>query len=205
MKLKTIFILTIITSTLFSCNDSGESVFTNKTYQDTIKQNIGGLLIREINYTDDFHSWINDIKYSYKDKFDSISNIGSGTYYAEEPPKDEQLFLFGKWTVFKTSGDRDKDLIFIYDKDRKIWNEFAISPETIEQTDLWRNKNIDSELHNWDTVSKIDKIDQDGNIIVIYTYAKKNRIFSFIRGKRQITYKINLKTGRPEMTDVTEI
>jgi hypothetical protein len=37
------------------------------------------------------------------------------------------------------------------------------------------------------------------------TYAKKNRIFSFIRGKRQITYKINLQTGRPEMTDVTEI
>jgi hypothetical protein len=205
MKLKTIFILTIITSTLFSCNDSGESVFTDKTYQDTIKQNIGGLLIREIHYTDDFHSWINDIKYSYKDKFDSISNIGSGTYYAEEPPKDEQLFHFGKWTVFKTSGDRDKDLLFIYDKDKKIWNEFAISPETIEQTDLWRNKNIDSELHNWDTVSKIDKIDQDGNIIVLYTYAKKNRIFSFIRGKRQITYKINLQTGRPEMTDVTEI
>jgi hypothetical protein len=205
MKLKTIFILTIITSTLFSCNDSVESVFTDKTYQDTIKQNIGGLLIREIHYTEDFQSWINDIKYSYKDKFDSISNIGSGTYHAEEPPKDEQLFLFGNWTVFKTSGDRDKDLLFIYDKDKNIWNEFEISPEVIEKTVLWRNKNIDSELHSGDTVSKINKIDKDGNIIVLYIYAKKNRIFSFIRGKRQITYKINLQTGRPEMTDVREI
>jgi hypothetical protein len=46
---------------------------------------------------------------------------------------------------------------------------------------------------------------QHGNIIVLYIYAKKNRIFSFIRGKRQITYKINLQTGRPEMTDVREI
>ncbi|MFT5964530.1 MAG: hypothetical protein ACI9L6_001273 [Flavobacterium sp.] len=205
MKLKTILILTIIISSLFSCKDSGESVFTYKTYQDTIKQNIGGILIRKIHYTDDFHSWINNITYTYKDKNDSISNIGSGTYYAEEPPKNEQLMQFGKWIIFKASGDRDKDLLFVCDNYTKKWTEFEISPKTIEQTDLWREQNIDSQLENWDTVSKIDKIDQDGNITVYYTYAKKNRIFSFITGERQITYRINLQTGRPEMTRVAEI
>ncbi|MFZ4798953.1 MAG: hypothetical protein ACOYMA_15740 [Bacteroidia bacterium] len=205
MKLKTIIILTIIISNLFSCKDSGESVFTDKTYQDTIKQNIGGLLIREIHYYDDFSSWIYDVKYSYKDKFDSISSIGSGSFYKVEPPKDEQLIQIAKWTIFKTSSDRDKDLLFICDNDTKKWTEFEISPKTIEQTGLWREQNIDSELENWDTVSKIDKIDQDGNITVNYTYAKKNRIFSFITGERQISYKINLQTGRPEMTGVAEI
>jgi hypothetical protein len=205
MKLTTFYILTIFSLTLFSCKDSGESVFTDETFQDTLRQNIGGSLVRSIHHYNDFQSYNYDIEYSYIDKLDSINKIGLGSFYAQEPPKDEQLIQLGKWTIFKTSGDRDKDLLFVCDNDTKKWTEFEISPKTIEQTVLWNEQNIDSQLDNWDTVSKIDNIDQDGTITVNYTYAKKNRIFSFITGKRQITYKINLETGRPEMTRVTEI
>ena len=205
MKLKKYLISPIIIFTLFSCKHSGESVFTDRTYQDTLKQNIGGFLIREIHYSDDFQSWINDINYSYKDSIDSISNIGSGTYYAEEPPKEEQLIRLKNWIILKTSGDRDKDLLFICDNKTKIWCKYEISPKTIEQADLWKAQNIDSQLENWDTISKITEIDQNGNVIVLYSYAKNKRIFSFITGKRQIKFRINLQTGRPEMTEVTKI
>lgn len=205
MKLATFYILIILAFTLFSCKESGDSVFADEIYQDTLKQNIGGFLVRSIHHYNDFQSYNYDIEYSYIDKLDSINKIGSGSYYSEEPPKDEQLIQLAKWTILKTSGDRDKDLIFICDNDSKKWTEFEISPKTIEQTDLWKEQNIDSQLDNWDTVSKIDKIDQDGNITVQYTFAKKNRIFSFITGERQITYKINLQTGRPEMTEISEM
>ena len=43
--------------------------------RDTIKQNIGGLLVRNIHHYNDFHSYDYDIEYSYSDKFDSINKI----------------------------------------------------------------------------------------------------------------------------------
>ncbi len=205
MKLKTFYIFTIMVATLFSCENKGESVFTNKTYRDSLEQNAGGVLIRKIHYTDDLHSWIHVVKYFYKDKFGTISYIGSGSYYAEEPPNDEQLIRFGKWTVFKTSGDRDKDLIFINENYTKNWRRYEISPMTIEQSDLWKEHNIDSQIENWDTVSKVKEIDKDGNVTVLYTYAKKNRIFTFITGKRQIMFEVNRQTGIIEMTRVAEL
>lgn len=205
MKMTKLYILTILFFTLFSCKDSGESAFTDEKYQDTLSQNIGGSLIRNIHHTNDFQSYNYDIEYLYLDEQDSIKKIGLGSFYGQEPPRDEQLIRLGKWTIFKSSGDRDKDLLFICDNETKKWTEFEISPNAIEQTVLWKEQNIASQLGNWDTVSKIDKIDANGNITVNYTYAKKNRIFSFITGERQITYRINLQTGRPEMTGVREI
>jgi hypothetical protein len=205
MKLTKLYILTIFIFTLFSCNDTGESVFTDEKHQDTLRQNIGGSLIRNIHYTNDFQSYIYDIEYSYLDKQDSVYKIGLGSFYGQEPPKDEQLIRLGKWTIFKTSADRDKDLLFICDNDIKTWTKFEISPKTIEETGLWKEQNIDSQIDNWDTVSKIDKIEANGNIIVNYTYAKKNRIFTFITGERQITYRINSQTGIPEIKSVTEL
>ena len=195
-------ILTIVISLLSSCNNSGQTIFTDETYQDTLKQKIGGVLIRKIHYSNDIHSWVNDINYSYHNGFDSI-NIGSGTYYGEQPPKDEQLVRWGKWILFKTSGDRDKDLLFVCDYKKK-WNRFEISPQIIEQTNLWKEQRIESQLDNWDTVSKIGRIDKNGNVIVFYTYAEKNRIFSFSTEERQITYRINMQTGWPEITSIAK-
>jgi hypothetical protein len=205
MRQKAICILTILSFAVTSCNNSGKSVLTDKYYSDTINQKNGGKLIRDIHYWDTFHSWDYEIKYSYKDKFDSIYVIGSGNYHGQEIPKDDQLIQVNKWTIFKTSRSRDADVIFVWNKNSNTWTEYEISPETIEQTDIWKKQKINSQLDNWDTVSKIKKIDENGNITVLYTFAKKNRIFSFITSKRQINYRINLQTGRPELTEILDI
>lgn len=197
--------MTILCFTLFSCKESSEGIFTDETFQDTLEQNIGGSLIRNIHHYNDLHSYNYDIEYSYIDKLDSIYKIGAGSFYGQLPPRDEQLIVLGKWIVFKTSGDREKDLLFICDKNTKEWTEFEISPKTIEQNVLWQKQKIDAQLDSWDTVSKIDNINQDGIITVNFTYAKKNRIFSFITDERQITYKINIQTGRLDMVSIMEI
>ena len=203
MKLKPISILTILISTLFSCKDSGESVFTDKTYQDTIKQNIGGLLVRNIHHYNDFHSYDYDIEYSYSDKFDSINKIGSGSFHGQEPPKDEQLIRLGKWIIFKTSGDRDKDFVYI-GSSNNFWTKYEISPETIEQKDLWKAQKIKTRTDNWDAVSKVTEIDSNGNVTVLYTFVKEKFIPFFKTGKRQVIYSLNKETGRLEMTKITD-
>ena len=197
-------ILSLLLFGLISCN-TPDSVLTDETYQDTIKQNVGGDLIREIHHYNDFSSFNYDIEYSYKDKYDSICKIGSGSFYGQEPPKKEQLIQLGEWTVFKTSGDRDKDFIFICDKNSNVWTKHEISPETIEQSVLWKSKKIDSQVNNWGSVSKIEKVDLNGNIIVIYTYPKEDRIFTFLTDKSQITYKINVSSGGLEIDNILEL
>ncbi len=188
---------------MFSCKDSKESVFTEKTYQDTIIQNIGGVLIREIHYSDDFTSADYDIKYSYKNNRDIIQVIGNGSYYSQQPPDDEQLMRFDKWTLFKTSAGRDKDIIFIYDSISKNWTEYEVSPETIESEELWRVQNLKTRIDNWDAVSKVTKIDSNGNITVFYTFVNEKFIPFFKTGKRNVIYSINKETGRLEMTKIT--
>ena len=205
MKLTTLFISPIIILTLHSCKNSSESVFTDKTSQDTIKQNIGGSLIRNIHYYDDLSSAIYDIKYSYKDEFDSVSEIGLGSYYNEQPPKDEQLMNIDKWKILKVCKDRDADLLFVYNTTTKTWTKYEVSPESIEQTDMWKMKNIDSQVDNWDSVSKVENIEANGNISVIYTFPKKGRIVGFINQKRKVTYKIDRQTGEITMTQIQEI
>lgn len=203
MKLKTIFILTIIISTLFSCKDSGESVFTDETYQDTLTQNIGGSLVRYIHHYNDFHSYDYDIEYSYSDKLDSINKIGSGSFHGQEPPKDEQLIRLGKWIIFKTSGDRDKDFVYI-GSSNNCWTKYEISPETIEQKVLWKAQKIKTRTDNWDAVSKVTEIDSNGNVTVLYTFVKEKFIPFFKTGKRKVIYSLNIETGRLEMTKITD-
>jgi len=201
--IKFIFIfISIVIIILSSCNIDGQ-IFSDEIYQDTIKQNIGGEIIRNIHYYNDFQSFNYDVKYTYKSKYDSISDIGSGHYYSQQLPVDEQLIKFGKWLIFKTNGDRNKDFIFICDTNTCTWIKYEISPYEIERTALWIEQSIESELNNWDTVSKVKNIDKNGNITILYVYAKKNRIFSFVRGKRKITYKINMETGVPKMTAIS--
>lgn len=190
---------------LFSCEDNGDNIFTDESYQDTIQQHIGGALIRDIHHYNDIHSYDYDIQYSYLDKSDSVTDIGFGNFHGQEPPKDEQLIRFGKWTIFKTSGGREKDFLFICDNNTKTWRKYEISPEVIEQTNLWKQQQIATQPGNWDTVSKIEKIGKNGNVTVIYTYAKQNRILFFNTGKRKIIFKINLQTSKPEMREISEM
>ena len=205
MDLKPYLILTIIILTMLSCNDSWESIFTDEVYQDTIKQNIGGSLIRNIHHYNDTHSYNYVIQYSYLVKSDNINKIGVANFNGQKPPTDEQLIRFNKWIILKTSAGRDKDVLFISSDKSNTWIKYEISPKTIEQTALWKEQNIDSDIDNWDTVSKINNIESSGAVTVVYTYAKKNRLFSFITEERQVTYKINLQTGKLEMTRILEI
>ena len=201
MRLQNI-ILTFLLFGLISCN-STDSIFTDETYQDTIKQNIGGLLIRDIHHCNDFNSFNYDIDYSYKDQNHSISKIGAGSFYGQEPPKEEQLIQIDKWTVFKTSGDRDKDFLYIGNSD-KILPKYEISPETIEQQDLWKEQKIETRTDNWDSVSKVKRIDSNGNVIVVYTFVREKFIPFFKTGKRKVIYSLNKTTGILEMTKILE-
>lgn len=197
-----IIILTFSLFGLISCN-STDSIFTDETYQDSIKQNIGGLLIRDIHHYNDFNSFNYDIEYSYKNKNDSIKKIGVGSFYGQEPLKDEQLIRIDKWTVLKTSGDRDKDFIYIGDGNN-IWTKYEISPETIEQQDLWKAQKIDTRTDNWDAVSKVKKIDSNGDVTVVYTFVREKFIPFFKTGKRKVIYNLNKTTGILEMTKIFE-
>ena len=190
---------------LSSCNKKGQ-IFSDETYQDTIKQNVGGAIIRNIHYYNDFQSFDYKVSYTYKDKYGSISKIGSSHYYCKRPPVDEQLIqYYNKWLIFKTSGYRDKDFVFICDSNTLVWRKYEMSCSEIESTDLWINQRIESELGNWDNVVKVENIDENGNITVLYVFRKKNGKFPFFRDKRKITYKINKKTGVPEMTTISKI
>ena len=201
MKFITIFIL--LATLLFSC--SWENIFSDETYQDSIRQNIGGQLIRNIHYSNDFQAFWYNIEYLYKkNDSDSANRIGSGFYYGKKPPENEQILQVDNWLVFKTSGDREKDLLFISRDNSNVWIEFEISPKTIESTDSWRELGINSSIEYWDSVSKINKIDENGYVTVWYTYAIKDRIFSFQTGKRKIVYKIDLQTGKPEIVEISK-
>jgi len=197
-------IMTLLFCGLISCNSS-DRVFTDENYQDTIKQNIGGLLIRNIHHYNNFHSWMYDIKYSVDNKSDSLKFIGSGSFYCQEPPKVEQLIKLDKWIILKTSNDRNADVIFICDSDFGLVSENIISPKKIEQEDLWKNQNIGSSMDNWDSVAKIEKIDSVGQISVIYTYARKRRFPFFKTNKRKLIYNIDKETGRLKLTNIIEV
>ena len=110
-----------------------------------------------------------------------------------------------KWKIFKVSKDRDADLLFVYNNSDKTWTKYEISPKSIEQTDMWKMKNIDSQVDNWDSVAKIENIDATGKISVIYTFPKKNRIVRFFNQKRKVIYKINRQTCKIEMTQIQEL
>ncbi|MDO6440429.1 hypothetical protein Q4534_23590 [Cyclobacterium sp. 1_MG-2023] len=196
-------ILTFLLFGLISCNSTDE-IFTDENYQDTIGQDIGGILIRDIHHYNDFNSFNYDIEYSYKDKNDSISKIGKGSFYGQQPTENEQLIRIGKWFVFKTSGDRDKDFIFISDSNN-TWLKYEISSETIQQNGLWKEQNINAQKANWDNVAKVKQIDNNGNVTVMYEFAKNKRIFSFLTGKRKVEYKINLQTGKLSMDNIYEL
>lgn len=189
---------------LISCDFSGD-IFTDETYKDTLTQNIGGSLIRDIHHYNDFHSFNYDIEYSYKDENDSIYKIGLGSFYAQEPPKDEQLMRFGKWIVFKTCGDRDKDFIYIGDYTNwNSWTKYEISPESIELQDLWKAQNIKTRTDNWDAVAKVETIDKNGQIIIKYTFVRERFIPFFKTGKRKIICNVNNETGKLDLIRIKE-
>ncbi|MES2728281.1 MAG: hypothetical protein V4643_14325 [Bacteroidota bacterium] len=205
MKLTTLIISTfLIFFGLASCNNSNESIFSDEISKDTIRQNIGGILIRDIHYWNDFQSWDYEIDYTYKDKFDSIHRIGKSHLTGQELPVNEQLLQVNNWTILSVNTGFSCEIITT-DLKSNISKEYEISPQTIEQEILWKSYNISSSPDNGDSKVTFEKINANGEFSVIYVFAKKDRIFSFMTGKRRVNFIVNIQTGRPEMTDVTEL
>ena len=203
MKLTTFFITISFLLSLAACDDFVKNALTDKTYKDTLKQNVGGELFRDIHYSDDFQSWDYDIQYSYKDKFNSIYIIGSGNFHGQEIPNDEQLLQINKWTVLNTD-DGFHCKIIVGNLNENIFTTYEISPQTIEQDLVWKNQNIKSNPNTGDSKVIFENMKTNGELSVIYKFAKKDRIFSFITGQRKVNYKLNIKSGRLEMTNVSE-
>jgi hypothetical protein len=187
-----------------SCQDSDGNILSDKIYQDTLRQNIGGSLIRDIHYYNDFHSWDRDVTYLYKDKFGNIFKIGNGNFHGQELPKNEQLIQFNSWTILNTNeGFHCK--IIIGDLTTKNFVDYELSPETIGQDLVWQKQNIGSDPNNGDSKVTFENFNSDSEFSVIYKFANKGRIFSFMTSKRRVNYKINIQTGRPEITSVSEL
>ena len=203
MKLHTLIISIFALLSLTACDNFVKNALTDKSYTDTLKQNIGGELIREIHYSDDFQSWDYDIQYLYKDKLDSIHKIGSGNFHGQELPKEEQLLQLNNWTILKTN-DGFRCKVIIEDLTTNNIAEYEISPETIEQNIIWQRQNISSNPNTGDSKVTIDTLKTNGEFSAVYKFAKKNRVFSFMTDVRKINYKINAQTGKPEMTDISE-
>jgi len=209
-KIQTIALLLIMS--LSSCNflESSMVAFTEEALTDTtftteIPQKIGGTLICEVDYSNDFHSWDYHIDYKYKDKANQVLALGSGLYSGEEWHKKEQIQLVGDWAILKTSSNRNSDKLIIGKiTNSEKWNEFDFSPQTIESEKIWQNKNINSEPNNYDSKAKVVDIDTKGIITVNYNFAKKDRIFSFMEGERKILYRVNVVTGKPQMAGIVE-
>jgi hypothetical protein len=205
MRRWTIYISICLVMILTACQSYIDNAVTDKKYTETIMQRIGGQLICNVRYTVDFHSWDYDIEYTYKDERDSTYKIGTGKYAGQEWPKDEQLLKFDRWTILKTSKDRDADKLIIGNTQANSWTEYEISPETIEQDEFWKKEKLNSSPDYFNSVAKIQAFELDGQFSVIYTFAKKDRIFSFMTGERKIDYVIDRQTGRPLMTKISEL
>jgi len=182
----------------------GASGFGPEYDKAVIKQKIGGTLICSSVYTADIHSWDYDVTYKYKAINDSVYEIGSGCYQGKEWEKNEQLKKFGEWLILKTSSTRDSDKLIIGKLGWKTWSEYVFSPQSIEDNEMWKIKKINSTPYNYDSYSKIEKINSDGIIIVMYHFRKVDNKFPIENGKRYIKYKIDIETGKPEMVKIYE-
>ena len=182
-----------------------KEVLTDTTFTKEIPQKIGGTLICEVNYSDDFHSWDYHIDYKYKDTANQVLPLGSGLYSGKDWHKKEQIQLIGDWAILKTSSNRDSDRLIIGKiNSTEKWNEFNFSPETIEAEKLWQDADINSEPNNYDSKVTVGDIDLKGIISVNYTFAKKDRTLSFMNGERKVLYMIDSVTGKPQMKRIEE-
>ena len=163
MKLTTFFITISFLLSLAACDDFVKNALTDKTYKDTLKQNVGGELFRDIHYSDDFQSWDYDIQYSYKDKFNSIYIIGSGNFHGQEIPNDEQLLQINKWTVLNTD-DGFHCKIIVGNLNENIFTTYEISPQTIEQDLVWKNQNIKSNPNTGDSKVIFENMKTNGYV-----------------------------------------
>jgi hypothetical protein len=188
-----------------NANEFTREALTDTTYTALIPQKIGGTLICRVNYSDDFHSWNYYVDYKYKDSNNQVFSLGSGLYSGKDWYKDEQIQVIGDWAILKTGSIHHSDKLIIWKLNQaKDWKEFDFTPETIESEQLWQSRNIKSDPNNYDSKVSVESIDSKGIVTVNYSFAKKDRLFSFITGERKVLYRIDQRTGKPTMADIVE-
>ncbi len=87
----------------------------------------------------------------------------------------------------------------------KNFVDYEFPPKTIEQNLVWQKQKIESNPITGDSKVTFEKMSRNGEFSVIYKFAKKDRIFSFMTSKRRVNYIINIQTGKPKMTGVSEL
>lgn len=158
------------------------------------------MLICSSTYTADIHDYEFSIEYKYKNVNDSIIPIGFGSNIGEEWDKENQLIKVANRLILKAC----TNCIYISENDSKVWKEYCFSPEEIEKDSLWIAQKIESELHNFYTKVKIEKIERDGTISLNYHFRKANPTFFSKNDERTITYKISQETGEPKISKISE-
>ena len=113
---------------------------------------------------------------------------------------DEQLIKYKDWIILQVG-----DSVIIGSLILNKWDKYDFSPKEIEAHSLWINNKVNSSPDNGSSFVRIEKINTEGEITIFYTYAIKDRIFSFMVGKKLVKYQINLSTGIPEMKEVLNL
>lgn len=53
------------------------------------------------------------------------------------------------------------------------WKEYPFIPNEIELTNLWKSKNINSDLEKLPSKTTIKSVSSDGRVVVVYKYDRK--------------------------------
>jgi hypothetical protein len=209
MHRKFLIVLFIIPIALLfnSCNyinkkliDFVNYALTDTTYTVELPQKIGGVLICKVHYSDDFKSWDYDIHYTYKDKHDSLYEIGDCRYSGMDWKKDEQLVKFNDWIILKTACFKGEKVIIGKLESKKFFS-YELTPEFIEKEEKWKQLKLNSSSEYNDSETHIEKVDSIGEIFVKYHYRIEGRII-FRTGKKFIKYIIDNKTGQPKIDKI---
>ena len=204
----TLFILVILSGCDFlekRVADFVDNALTDTTYIVSIPQDIGGELLCNVNYSDDFHSWDYYVDYNYINGKGDTIEVGSGRYSGRNWKENEQILTIGSCYILKSGSDRKSDKLLIGQKDsNEKWKEYIFSPNSIEKEELWKSKKIDSNPNNGDSEVRIEIVETNGSIIINYVFAKKDRVFAFMTGRRKIIYSLDLDTGIPYLTEISK-
>lgn len=84
------------------------------------------------------------------------------------------------------------------------WNEYIFSPDSIDYHAMWISEKINSIPHNGASEVRIISIDKKGVILVEYDYAIKGRPFPFNTGDRELIYRLEMKSGIPQLYKIVE-
>ena len=104
---------------------------------------------------------------------------------------------------FKKGDWAGTDKILVGDLKTKIWTEYKFTPETIEESKLWKSSKTHLLLNYCCAESYINKI-SNGEIVVFYKFRIDEKKVHLME-TRKITYQLDIASGQPNMIAVTAV